>query len=201
MRTTLRNLTVAGIAGLGLLIAASSATALTISPTGAYTFTSGTVTGTFTSSGQRLTCTSSTITTTLTARGTGTVAAGGMTFNGCTNALLGAIRVTNVLPGDEIWLLEDRILGVLIGRLLALASGGLFLDGGVCDIYAEGGILWGTLIAGELPLEVTPFESYNTLAVLGFRVSRTTCGLFGVPVGLAISLSGTYRINRTVRVS
>ncbi len=101
MFKALRGALIGLVAFVSLFSLASAASAITVSPSGAYNANSvGNTLLTFTSNRRVLTCTASRISATVDSTGAGTSTAGSTVYSGCSNGLLGAFTVTQTSNWD-----------------------------------------------------------------------------------------------------
>ncbi len=97
MSRSLRSLVIAVAAFVSCTLLATAAQAITVSPAGSVTATSGATTLTLTSLGTGITCTSSSIAGTINSAGVGTVPTGSARYNGC--ALASSAASPSLKPG------------------------------------------------------------------------------------------------------
>ncbi|MDO8184184.1 hypothetical protein Q5424_00355 [Conexibacter sp. JD483] len=187
-------------AAISLFGLAASASALTISPSGAYTATaSGSTVLTFGSNGQRLTCTGSTIAATIDSAGVGSSASGTTRYSGCTNALLGAFSVTQSSAWDVNVILTA---GPLVGLTVTVPARGVTITSGSCSFTARGTVTVGHEYTGSaLPITVAVTDLFSVLSSSLVVDSVSGCSPLLTTVGLAATYAGSYSLNRAATVS
>ncbi|MDO8184185.1 hypothetical protein Q5424_00350 [Conexibacter sp. JD483] len=204
MSKALRSALIGLVASISLFGLAASASALTISPSGAYSATStGATVLTFGSNGQRLNCTGSTVSATVASNGVGTSAAGTTRYTGCSNALLGAFTVTQ----SSAWGVNVILAaGPLVGLEVTVPARGVTIASGSCSFTATGRVIVGHDYSRDTPALVLPVAVRVTdvFSVLSSSLtvdSVTGCSPLLTTVGLAATYSGSYTLNRAVTVS
>jgi hypothetical protein len=202
----LRGLLVGLMVCVGSLATAATASALTVSPAGTYNVSSGSTVLTYPSTGQRLTCTSSRITGSITASGTGTVAAGGMTFAGCSNGLLGPFTVTQTATAS-LQALYTRLFvsgvwrGTLAGLAITIPAGGITLTAASCRITVGGTVLIGWLQTAEVNPIIVPTNAVSTTLAISLSTTATTCSPAITIPGLTANYSAGYSLDRAAAVT
>lgn len=199
MSFRIRGAAVAVLAALACLIAGASASALTVSPSGTYSATSGTVTWRSASNGQALTCSRSSRSFTVAADGFGSAAAGSTIFTSCGNPLLGMFTFVQTVAWPVQVQLHASPLGV--GITWTIPTDGLEIGAPGCT-YWVGGSIVSRASAAALPAAITPSTPVpivsGSLAVT--RNNRGPLCAFN-PVGLAMAAGATFFTNRTMTVS
>lgn len=200
MRFSIRAALIATLSLAAFVAAASSASALTVSPTGAYTALSGTTTLRLASNGQTLTCTRSSISATIGSTGSGSIPTGGAVYSNCTNPLLGTFTVVQ----NTGWTIQVGLLATTppgVSLTVTVPAGGVTISGPGCAFRVSGTVTLLTTVAG-LPATITPSTPLPVIAS-NLRIDGNNggplCGFF--PVGLAANYGGTYNLNRNVTVS
>ncbi|ADB51516.1 hypothetical protein [Conexibacter woesei] len=195
MSRRLRGLLAALVACAGLLFAASTAAALTMSPSGAYVASSGTTTLTFAGTRQTLTCTGSSFGVTFDRDGTGISPRGSGRWTGCSNGLLGSASVTQTGEWDFGPQLTTVGRDTLIGWQDVLPGSAITITAGACTIVVQGVKLYGALVPGGLPISF----SRDVLATLLSRITVSQaigCSPFVTTVGLSATYSASYTLDR-----
>jgi hypothetical protein len=208
MSRTLRMLLAVLVAAGSILLAAVTASALTISPTGSYTTTnSGPVTFTFASTGMSATCATVVASETIAADGTGTVPLGGLRFAGCTVAGV-QLTVTQLLAGRVAALLNVILpASVLVGRFYVIPLDGI--NGGIrfavpgCSWEISGNFNIGRTVPGPLPVMIPAGAPYAVLssAITVLNVAGPLCAAIGIRNGLAVTAAGSAFDNRAMTYS
>lgn len=182
------------IACVAFLVAASSASALTVSPTGNYTVESGDTQLTLTSNGQALTCDLSSIVANIAANGTGTIPTGNVTYSGCNNSLLGRFTVTQTAG----WSLVTTLSAGRLDLVVTVPSGGVSISGAGCVFEVAGTVTLSKAI-GALPATVADAAVSSS----SLRITRNNGGFtcFAFPVNLAATYTGGYDFDRSATVS
>lgn len=197
MSKALRGALIGLVACVSLFGLAASASAITVSPSGAYTATAtGSTVLTFSSNGQRLTCTGSVISATVDSTGAGSSAAGTTRYSGCTNALLGSFTVTQT----SNWGVSVVLTSGLVGLRVTVPAGGVRISGGSCSFTAAGSVTVGKAVAA-LPAALTTTDVFSTLSSALTVDSVSGCSPLLTVLNLAATYSGSYSLNRAVTVS
>ncbi|MDO8184183.1 hypothetical protein Q5424_00360 [Conexibacter sp. JD483] len=184
-------------AAISLFGLAASASALTISPSGAYTATAtGATVLTFGSNGQRLNCTASTIVATVDSAGVGSSASGTTRYSGCTNALLGTFSVTQ----SSAWGVNVILTTGNVGLAVTVPARGVTITSGACSFTASGTVTVSRAYAA-LPAAVAVTDVFPTTSSALTVDSVSGCSPLLTTVGLAATYSGSYTLNRAVTVS
>lgn len=196
MRSKTRGAIVSAFALVAFLFAASSASAaLTVSPTGGYTATSGTTTLGLSSNGQSLTCSASSIGADMAADGTGTIRTGSVSYSNCRNTLLGAFTVTQAAD----WTLATTLASGSLTLRVTVPTDGVSLAGTGCTFWLGGTVDLVASISG-LPATVrTGLVTRNST----LRITRNNGGIlcFNFPVGLSAPTYGaTYDFNQAATI-
>jgi len=195
----------AAVALVVLAALVSSASAITISPTGRITATSTNPAFTLSSNGAAVTCSTSSIVSNMATSGSGSVPVGGATFGGCANSTLGAVTITQssawtkiidlvVLPGP------NPPAGNYIRLRLIIPARGITFRSAVlgCSFTAAGQV--GFLI-GPVNLTSDIIIIILTISTSALTVDSSSgaCALVA-PVGLAITAGGSYTNSPSVTV-
>lgn len=198
MSRILRGALVAALSLLAFSVAASSAQALTVSPTGNYTFESTNPQLSLSSNGQQLTCSLESFVANMAADGTGTVPVNSASFSGCWNRLLGTFTVRQ--PAN--WSITTTLSAGYVRLTMTIPASwpdGLNVQGSGCTF----------MVAGTLTLSARPFMNLptfiNDYAISGSSLRITannggfTCFVF--PTGLTVVSSGDFDLDRSMGIS
>lgn len=178
----------------------ATASALTVSPSGAYRTAGGAVLFRLSSNGQAVSCPSSRLPFTVAADGTGTLTAGTAVFNSCNSGVYGAFVFTAVSDWAVAVQLATTRSGTQITLGYTIPTAGLNVRVIGCDIWLSGTLQYAATSTGALPLTL-PTTTIFSATTTALTVDRTTCTpIFTVP-GLAATLTGSYTLDRAITIS
>lgn len=173
---------------------ASSATALTLSPAGAYETLATDFQLRNSSNGQTLTCDEEAKHLNLSSDGSIRIATGGLSFVGCVNRTLGRFTVTQTSAWSGRFVLTASRLDLVI----TIPASGVQFTGTGCTFWLDGTITKSTSVS-SLPTVVNSM----TVSSSSVRIARNNGGLLcaAFPSGLVTVVSGTLLFDRSATAS
>lgn len=199
MKRAFRGAAIGLVSLVAMAVAAAPGAALEISPTGAYTLTSGPVTIGLDGTGLSLDCRSTATDMTLARDGSGTAAA---TFVECRHPMFGEFAIITTEWRAQVTLRSlgtgELRLGTLVGIELTVPRGGILIGNGVCVFSLSGVVKLGhEYRETTLPITASTTDDWTVLSTTLAVDAQRGCPF---AVGTRASYGGPYNLSRGMAI-